>query len=854
MPRNFSVTFSQLLVVNADEDSSQVALMGKRGNRMHRKIKKQILEIMESIEEALQYMKRAQEADCRAMAEDCRMCTKTIADALDAEKETEKDVLDALSRFDQALDASLTFLAKRERWIFKLSVLQKQLTDVKKKIQEIETRIEVVFLPYKASMWDSLESVWLAANQDDRCDAYVVPVPYYERTPDHELGTFHYEGDLFPPDIPITHYDQYDLRKHRPDVVYIHYPYDACNYVTSIDPHYYTTELKKYTNMLIYIPYFVSYHTVSDTFCRMPAVYHADKVIVQSAAIQRQYSQYSQLPISKFLPLGSPKFDKVINAKKEDFSLLTLWRDRIQNKKVVLYNTGLSNIIGNSALMLEKLRYVFSCFMHRDDIILWWRPHPLSRSTASSMRPDVYAQYCAIEDWYKQKGIGIFDDTSDLHRAIAYTDAYYGDGSSLMPLYEATGKPIMMADIGRSCRTDHNYFEFCDCAVEGDILYFSENKFNGLFSSNLSTGESLFLGRFPKESEVCKNLYAAVALQEGKLFFAPSIAKEIAVYQIAKKMFIKLPVPLIDQVCEGAKFYSCVVYKKYVFMIGSTIPVVIKIDSQTLEVTCYTDWYIKNKDIFHNCPQDILFRHEAVVVANCFYTPSCSCNTVLEFNMDTGRSKLLKVGEKKNRYGSICYDGENFWLSPRFSGPIVCWHRLKNVVIEYDDLPIMKNVKGVGVSSSIEINRYIYIYFINSPFLLKIDPQTREFETVNLKAVKEIFFAKKEKGFVYVLKKEGAKSELLVYNIESKKKYTADLVIPGEWCGDIRESEKAYLRDQIYNKNNCLVSEYWDASLEGFLDVLGTNQKNTSAQRKNIYDGKCGKRIHETIMGLGIRQ
>lgn len=35
---------------------------------------------------------------------------------------------------------------------------------------------EMVFLPYKVSMWDSLESVWRAAYEDkDNCLAYVVP-------------------------------------------------------------------------------------------------------------------------------------------------------------------------------------------------------------------------------------------------------------------------------------------------------------------------------------------------------------------------------------------------------------------------------------------------------------------------------------------------------------------------------------------------------------------------------------------------------------------------------------------------------------------------------------------------------
>ena len=60
---------------------------------------------------------------------------------------------------------------------------------------EIPEWREAVFLPYKASMWDSLESVWRAAWEDPDCDAYVIPIPYYDRNPDRSLGELHYEGD-----------------------------------------------------------------------------------------------------------------------------------------------------------------------------------------------------------------------------------------------------------------------------------------------------------------------------------------------------------------------------------------------------------------------------------------------------------------------------------------------------------------------------------------------------------------------------------------------------------------------------------------------------------------------------------
>ena len=70
---------------------------------------------------------------------------------------------------------------------------------------------EIVFLPYKAAMWDSLESVWKAAQEDDNCDAYVIPIPYFDKNPDGSLREEHYEGDLYPKYVPITRYDEYDF-------------------------------------------------------------------------------------------------------------------------------------------------------------------------------------------------------------------------------------------------------------------------------------------------------------------------------------------------------------------------------------------------------------------------------------------------------------------------------------------------------------------------------------------------------------------------------------------------------------------------------------------------------------------
>ncbi len=81
-----------------------------------------------------------------------------------------------------------------------LKTLNKSLAGVDNSIKfDIKVRLEAVFLPYNASMWDSLESVYLAAAADENCDAYVVPIPYYEKNADGSFGKMHYEGHDFPP-------------------------------------------------------------------------------------------------------------------------------------------------------------------------------------------------------------------------------------------------------------------------------------------------------------------------------------------------------------------------------------------------------------------------------------------------------------------------------------------------------------------------------------------------------------------------------------------------------------------------------------------------------------------------------
>ena len=177
--------------------------------------------------------------------------------------------------------------------------LKKQLLHIENSVKnDVPVRKEIAFFSYKASMWDSLESIYLKAKNDPDCDVYCVPIPYYDKNPDRSLGQMHYEGREYPKDIEVIDWQTYNFEERKPDVIYIHNPYDDWNLVTSVHPRYYSANLKKNTEKLIYIPYFVLDEIEPDDqtridgikhFCFLPGIINADNVIVQSEKMKQIY-------------------------------------------------------------------------------------------------------------------------------------------------------------------------------------------------------------------------------------------------------------------------------------------------------------------------------------------------------------------------------------------------------------------------------------------------------------------------------------------------------------------------------------------------------------------------------------
>lgn len=314
---------------------------------MRRYIKTKVLMLLDTLMEANifveRYVKRGNLENVSLLLDDEQQATLRIKEIVEESEGKEHKAVTLLEEYYRLLLQCSVEQGEGKRAIVdKLNKEVSLIVDTIKKM--VPTRYDVIFLPYKASMWDSLESVWLAAKEDEDCDCYVIPIPYYDKKRDGSFGELHEEGSQYPDYVPITSYKDYDIQSRQPEVVFIHNPYDQYNRVTSIHPAFYSSNLAKCTDLLIYIPYFISAMNVKEDYCTTPGVLNSNLVIVQSRQVRDTYLRVLKKLLhltddaakaaglyKKFVVMGSPKIDKVLNTKIENIALPKEWKKMIYN-------------------------------------------------------------------------------------------------------------------------------------------------------------------------------------------------------------------------------------------------------------------------------------------------------------------------------------------------------------------------------------------------------------------------------------------------------------------------------------------------------------------------------------------
>ena len=403
---------------------------------------------------------------------------------------------------------------------FKESVSQISIGDaaeISKRLKELISEsviYKVVFMPYKASMWDSLESIWMAADKDERCEALVVPITYYELDNNQNPIKKVNERNLFPKYVNAVNDEEYDLENDLPDIIYIHNPNDDHNLITRVDTRYYSWNLKKYCEKLVYVPYYKWVDGVSSTSFKS-AMYYADYTVQSSDDAVKRYVDASpeyanilgmdaasvrKIMEKKLINLGSPEVDKVVSLSKDNVPMPDDWKGKVIKSRVnVLYNTTLDEIFKSKTF--DKVKETLEFFKNnRDKSFVIWRPHPLMRQSLVSMLPYLVDEYDEIMSEFINSSYGVLDTNASMHYSMFWSDMCYGyKTSSLTELYKYTGKIVLedapkLTNFVSKCSAESLLNELKESNVVSEPEYSLENIVDIIASNNeLKDGKHLNL-------------------------------------------------------------------------------------------------------------------------------------------------------------------------------------------------------------------------------------------------------------------------------------------------------------------------------------------------------------------------
>lgn len=844
-------------------------------------------EYYEALNQIEEYYKQQNFEMCEELLAVCQEGAIAIGKQLEKEQEKEEErgvsrIVPLLEDFCEALFCFSNLLesANAAEVDQKLQRLRTRWQEVQRWIEEdIKVVLEIVFLPYKATMWDSLESIYLAASEDPDCHAVVIPIPYYNRKSDSSLGDKHYEIAEFPPEIPCISYENYDFVQEFPDVIYIHNPYDGGNLVSSVDPYFYSKNLKQLCRRLVYVPYFSSSGGPNSFDYLLSAYFHVDHIVVQSSCFLPFFTAVDGE--KKCLVTGSPKFDKIAQLKKSQVPVPSDWIEKISFKKSVILNTSVDDVLQGAVNFLHKLDYIFATFRDRADFCLIWRPHPLLGQTFQSMRTDFYLEFEKRKEQYRKEGWGIYDETPIPEYTLAIADRYIGGGvSSLSTMFGAQGKPVFILNF--QIDSLPNQADYLGSLLSGRYDELEEKYIvtegNQLFEKR---GDDTyhFICRLSEES--MKGYGRAVECGK-KIYVIPLHNLEIAVIEENHEM---RKIPLRPHHVIYRFFLDSIRIGEYIFLIPIEYPYLVRFDLRNEEIR-----YLEMERGFFG---DYTVHDNIKNVAHCIYenylivaSPVKSYFMAIDYETMEVES-VLPGGVEHGGFSCIAtdFDQARIWFLPSSGHFFGCWDPMRGDVKTFDycvkeesvhsekenfkveDLSFFSLVvspKGVLLASKDGQHFLLFdcetkkFHRWNPPFSLPSHPQSCYYSCpitgVLFRHISDEAGSRQLPGTIRYFSMPDRKLYALSEDLEGYKE------IPIQFLSkELKEHCYGFARHAPWRRYGC----YEDAfhTLPAFLDGTLPGSPFDSVKAIQDYqeiienaDGTCGQKTHEAVKNILMNQ
>lgn len=275
---------------------------------------------------------------------------------------------------------------------------------------------------------DGYEAVILVAAKYDIAPDMTGITPSADNEPDG-----YYTHDL--PGATITRSPSV-LDKH-PQIIVTNYPYDEYNMIIAVDKIYYSQNLRRCCDRLVYVPPFEmkemqrdderAYKLMPSYVCTPMAV-RCDEILLHSEAMKERY-------IDCLTGFSGERYRKIWEDK------ITVFEEKAQDtgnetspKRKIMFYVGLSMFARHGQRAIDKIVKTFEIFDENSDRIdvVYKTQEGLSENLAS-MYPDLYDAFVSCD--LRESGEDI---------DISGIDAYYGEASVYATMFLNEHKPVMI--------------------------------------------------------------------------------------------------------------------------------------------------------------------------------------------------------------------------------------------------------------------------------------------------------------------------------------------------------------------------------------------------------------------------
>jgi hypothetical protein len=365
------------------------------------------------------------------------------------------------------------------------------------------------------------------------------------------------------------------------------------------------------------------------------------------------------------------------------------------------------------------------------------------RTAFTGMRPELLLEYDQIVAEYKKEARGIYDDTPNLHRAIAYTDVYYGDWSSVVLMYGVTGKPVVLQDINKVDNMVSLMFR--DFAIDDEgrawgFEYVKDGLYELDFKSNtarLSTKSGCIPKYLGKKYFRSTHRYVLTQCVNNEIYCFPFFLDNILVYNKINDStsFIHLDRDyLLSPESDGFAVWSVVVYNKKIYCFGVFARAIIVIDTVNQSVLYDTSLFERIGFLTENRE----YSKYPVYMSDCSEDGTVTlimrnCEHLIRYSLSTGEFEYIKSNPLLAQCVLSIRDGDDIWLLSEKSDKLIKWQPDTNKSTVFSLLEDGFDFTDVfpAFSSIADCGDYILLFPVFGKSIIKFCKKTGQFIEYN---------------------------------------------------------------------------------------------------------------------------